>query len=229
MVVDRTVDGDVQLDMRTERDVDAGSRDVPFSPQHVLDPGPRPRNLRRRPSHQVVVGDIPREPPGFLPRTALLAELDRAGARVSVIHPAAGLHGVGATQAAAAYARAKLEAGWRLVAWVNCADTGSLLAGLAAVADAAGLTEDDSGRGVTDAAATVRQWLETDGDRCLLVFDDVSDPEVLREFVPARGPARVLITGARSSAADLGDGRPRRRVQCCGGIGVPGRADRPGR
>ena len=62
----------------------------------------------------MVVGDIPREPPGFLSRTALLTELDRAGARVSVIHPAAGLHGVGATQAAAAYARAKLDAGWRL-------------------------------------------------------------------------------------------------------------------
>ena len=207
-MVDRIVDGDVQLDMRTERDVDAGTRDVPFSPQRVLDAGSEAQEPPEAASPQVVVGDIPREPPGFLSRTALLTELDRAGARVSVIHPAAGLHGVGATQAAAAYARAKLDAGWRLVAWVNCADAGSLRAGLAAVADAAGLTEDDSGRGGTDAAATVRQWLETDGDRCLLVFDDVSDPEVLREFVPARGPARVLITGARSSAGDLGDGVP---------------------
>ena len=140
----------------------------------------------------------------FPPRPALLAELDRAGARVSVIHAAAGLHGLGATQSAAAYAREKLEAGWRLVAWVNCADAGSPLAGLAAVADAAGLTEDDSGRGITDVAATVRQFLETDGDRCPPVFDDVSDPEVLQEFVPTRGPARVLITGTRSSVADLG-------------------------
>ena len=180
-------------------------------------------------SHQVVVGDIPAEPPGFRPRAGLLAELDRAGARVSVIHAATGLQGLGATQLAAAYARAKLAAGWRLVAWVNGADTGSLLAGLAAVADAAGLTDDDSGRGITDAAATVRHWLETDGDRCLLVFDDVSDPEVLREFVPARGPARVLITSTRQSAADLGTRRPRRRVQCRGGVGVPSRADRPGR
>ena len=125
-----------------------------------------------------MVGDIPAEPPGFRPRAGLLAELDRASARVSVIHAVTGLHGLGATQLAAAYARAKLAAGWRLVAWVNGADTGSLLAGLAAVADAAGLTDGDSGRGITDAGAAVRHWLETDGDRCLLVFDDVSDPEV---------------------------------------------------
>ena len=115
------------------------------------------------------------------------------------------------------------------MAWVNCADTGSLLAGLAAVADAAGLTDDDSGRGTTDAAAAVRDWLETDGDRCLLVFDDVSDPEVLQEFVPARGPARVLITSTRPSAANLGTALPIDVFSRCGGGGVPGRADRPGR
>jgi RNA polymerase sigma factor (sigma-70 family) len=150
------------------------------------------------------VGDIPAEAPGFRPRAGLLAELDRAPARVSVIHAVAGRHGAGSTQVAAAYARAKLQAGWRLVAWVNGAETGSLLAGLAAVADATGLTDDESGRGITDAAATVRQWLETDGDRCLLVFDDVSDPAALAAFVPADGLARVLITTTRESGANLG-------------------------
>ena len=115
------------------------------------------------------------------------------------------------------------------MAWVNGTDTGSLLAGLAAVADATGLTYDDSGPGTTDAAATVRRWLETDGDRCLLVFDDVSDPEVLQEFVPADGTARVLITSTRQSAANLGSAVPVGRVQCRRGVGVPGRADRPGR
>jgi hypothetical protein len=51
---------------------------------------------------QVVVGDIPMEPPCLRPRAGLLAELDRPGARVSVIHPVTGLHGLGATQLAAA-------------------------------------------------------------------------------------------------------------------------------
>jgi RNA polymerase sigma factor (sigma-70 family) len=158
--------------------------------------------------HQVVVGDIPMEPLGFQSRVGLLAELDRASARVSVIHARTGQHGLGTTQLAAAYARAKLEAGWQLVAWVNGADTGSLLAGLAAVADAVGLPDADSGQGVTDAGAAVRHWLEADGDQCLLVFDDVFDPEVVRSFVPVGGAARVLITSKRPPTADAGTDFP---------------------
>ena len=170
---------------------------------------------------QVVVGDIPLEPPGFRPRPALLAELDRAGARISVIHAVAGLQGVGATQLAAAYARAKLAAGWRLVAWVNGADTGSLMAGLAAVADATGLIDGDSGREIADAAQAVRHWLEADGDRCLLVFDDVTDPEELRPFIPAGGAARVLITSARQSALNLGPSVPVDVFSAADAAGVP--------
>ena len=97
--------------------------------------------LVREPSHkQVVAGDIPREPAGFQPRAGLLAELDRCARACRSFRRRTGRRGAGKTQLAAAYARAKLAEGWRLVAWVNAADTGSLLAGLAAVADAAGLS-----------------------------------------------------------------------------------------
>jgi len=157
---------------------------------------------------QVVVGDIPMEPPCFRARAGLLAELDRASARVSVIHPVAELHGLGATQLAAAYARAKLAAGWRLVAWVNGADVGSLLAGLAAVADATGLVGGDPGRGVTDAGSAVRHWLETDGEQCLLVFDDVADLEAAK-LLQDRIVAALMIrfaAGPCASAAAKMDG-----------------------
>ena len=128
-----------------------------------------------------------------------------------MIHTTTGLQGRGATQLAAAYARAKLAAGWRLVAWVNAADTDSLQAGLAAVAEAVGLTEDGSGRPVADAGQAVRHLLETDGDRCLLVFDDVADPEALSPFVPADGTAQVLIVSTRHTAPDW---RPPSRRTC---------------
>jgi RNA polymerase sigma factor (sigma-70 family) len=142
-------------------------------------------------SDQLVVGDIPREAPGFQPRPDLLATLERAGRGVQVL---SGTPGAGGSQLAAAYARAKLAAGWPLVAWINAASTGTLLAGLGAVADAAELSDGDSGPDAVDAGQLVREWLETDGDRCLLVFDDAEDPDVLRPFVPV-GAAHVLITG----------------------------------
>ncbi|HWN62628.1 MAG TPA: hypothetical protein VNO25_18390, partial [Streptosporangiaceae bacterium] len=201
---------DGQQDAYAGRDAVTATRDLRVDHGHAPDarsktgePPPPPAA-----SHPVAVGDIPAEPPGFRPRAGSLADLDRLGARVSVIHAATGRQGLGATQLAAAYARAKLAAGWRLVAWVNGADTGSLLAGLAAVADATDLTDDFSGPGSIDVAATVRQWLETDGDQCLLVFDDVSDPEALQAFIPAHGAARVLITSTRRSAANLGSSVP---------------------
>ena len=127
---------------------------------------------------------------------------------MSVIRSATGMPGVGTTELAAAFARAKLAAGWRLVAWVSAEDTGSLLAGLAAVADATGPPEGESEPDQGDAARLVRHRLEAEGDGCLLVFDDVTDPDVLRPFVPADGAARVLITSTQPSAPDLGTAVP---------------------
>jgi len=182
----KQIAGSVQQDVAAP-DFDAGEREAGAAQSH----------------HQVVVGDIPLEPPGFQPRVGVLARLDRTGDRATLIHTTTGLQGRGATQLAAAYARMKLAAGWRLVAWVNAADTGSMQAGLAAVAEAMGLTEDDSGRAVTDASQAVRHLLETDGDGCLLVFDDVDDPEVVSPFVPANGTAQLLIVSTRHTAPNL--------------------------
>ena len=144
-----------------------------------------------------MVGDIPREPPGFQPRAGLLAELDRAGPSGPVPCSVTGMPGSGTTQLAAAYARAGLAQGWRLVAWVSAGAPGPLLGGLAAVADAAGLSSGGTGQGTGDQGQLVRRWLEADGDRCLLVFDDVADPEAVRPFLPGAGAARVILTSHR--------------------------------
>jgi RNA polymerase sigma factor (sigma-70 family) len=201
-VVDLTVGGDVQPETHMQQDADAAARYLPVDRQGVADAGTQaPEPLPEAAGYQIVVGDIPRQPAGFRPRPHLMRQLDQPGQVVSVL---TGVRGAGKSQLAAAYARAKLAGGWRLVAWVNGADTASLLAGLAAVADAVGLTDDDSVRGIAAAGAVIRHRLETDGDGCLLVFDDVSDPEVLKPFIPIHGIARVLITSTRESAARLG-------------------------
>jgi tetratricopeptide (TPR) repeat protein len=149
-----------------------------------------------------VVGDIPQVPPGFQPRAGLLAELDRASG--PLVHAVTGIQGAGKTQLAAAYARARLAAGWRLVAWVNAADPAVLRAGLAAVAEELGLADGRTGQGGGDAGRAVRDWLERDGRRCLVVFDNALGPDGIRPLLPARGSARVLITGSRRPVASLG-------------------------
>jgi tetratricopeptide (TPR) repeat protein len=154
----------------------------------------------------VVAGEIPQEPLGFQPRPELLAALDRPGSqsRVQVVHALTGMRGVGKTHLAAAYARAKLAEGWRLVAWVNAEDPGGVLAGLAEVAAALGLDAGDA----QAAGRAVRHRLEADGDRCLLVFDNAVDAGLLRPFLPAAGAARVIITSNQQAIASLGAGVP---------------------
>ena len=155
---------------------------------------------------QLVVGDIPAPPPGLQPRPALLAQLNRASQKPPVV--LTGIWGAGKTQLAATYARARLADSWRLIAWINARNSETLLAGLAAVAEAAGLSAGGSRPGPADAGRAVRDWLEADGSFRLLVFDDVEDPGLLRPFVPAAGQARVLITSARDSVAELGTSVP---------------------
>src|SRR5205085_6562277 len=70
------------------------------------------------------------------------------------------------------------------------------------VTDALGLSEAAGTQDRSDPGQIVRRWLETDGDRCLLILDDVTDPEAVRPYLPAEGAARVVITSHQES--DLG-------------------------
>ncbi len=152
----------------------------------------------------VVAGEIPQEPLGFQPRAALLSALDAPGPGARVVHALTGMRGVGKTHLAAAYARAKLAEGWRLVAWVNAEDLAGVLAGLAETAAGLGLDAGDA----RAAGRAVRHRLEVDGERCLLVFDNATDAGLLRPFLPAAGAARVIITSNQQSLASLGSAVP---------------------
>lgn len=155
----------------------------------------------RHPVGQVIVGNIPQVPSAFQPRADLLHILDSARPGVKTIYAIGGMRGVGKTQLAAAHARNKIDAGWSLVAWVNAEDSGVLLAGLAEVADRLGLPASAT---IEQAGMQVRQWLEANGASCLIVFDNITDMEALRRYLPATGHAQVLITSNRASAEALG-------------------------
>jgi len=117
-----------------------------------------------------------------------------------------GIRGVGKTQVAAAYARQRIADGWRLVAWVDATSAVSVLAGLAQVSVTAGVGA--AGEDASVLAAAVRHWLEADGERRLVIFDNAVDLDGLRPFLPSAGASQVVITSIRRSAAGLGTGVP---------------------
>jgi tetratricopeptide (TPR) repeat protein len=154
----------------------------------------------------VVVGEVPRRAPAFQPRPELTSMLESNGAGVSVVRAVTGMRGVGKTQIAAAYARDRIDAQWQLVAWINAAEQAQVLRGLADAAAALGIGR--PGQDLADLGHTVRHWLEADGDRCLLVYDNADDLDFLAEFVPVAGGSQVVITSNQSNAAGFGTAVP---------------------
>jgi tetratricopeptide (TPR) repeat protein len=149
----------------------------------------------------MVVGDVPLPPAAFQPRAGLLQELREAGSGGAVVRVVTGMRGAGKTHVAAAYARSRIDAGWRLVAWLSAGDASEVLTGLAKVADQLGIGE--AGIPLEDTARLVRHHLEVNGGQCLVVFDDMTDQAGLRPFLPAAGQSQVVITTA-SQAPGLG-------------------------
>jgi tetratricopeptide (TPR) repeat protein len=146
------------------------------------------------PGKRVVVGNIPQPPPAFQPRENLLRLLRSAAP--PVVRSVTGMRCVGKTQVAAAYARECIDTGWRLVAWVNAGNPATVQSDLALVASELGIGQ--PGMTLNEIGKLVRGRLEADGDRCLLVFDDVNYLESLRDFIPAAGKAHVVLTSSNT-------------------------------
>ena len=162
------------------------------------------RDLRGASDERIVVGDVPQQPTNFQARADLLAEVERTDTGVSVLHAPTGTRGTGKTQLAAAYARVKLVEGWRLVAWINAEEISNVQAGLVEIANRIGISG-SVGRDAIELAQELSHILKTDGHRHLIVFDNATDLDVLRPYIPTDGASRVLITSDQPSLTNLGE------------------------
>ncbi len=138
--------------------------------------------------------NVPQRNNAFTGRGAILEELrDRLSASVTVVVPQAlyGLGGVGKTQVALEYAY-RFAANYDLVWWISAEQPQLIRSSLAELGTElhlpTGENMNDSVRIVLDSLRQGRPF-----SRWLLVFDNVDEPDEVREFIP-QGAGHVLLT-----------------------------------
>jgi tetratricopeptide (TPR) repeat protein len=151
----------------------------------------------------VIVGKDPGRAPALQPRRELIEQLARLRetGETAIIGAITGARGVGKTQLAAEYFRTAQAKGWPIVAWIQAETEELIVAGLAELAEKAGIAPRPS---VADTARAALHWVRSHPGPSLLVYDNAEDPDLLRRWIPSSGNVQVVITAIPSVFANLG-------------------------
>ncbi|KAF3933382.1 hypothetical protein ABW19_dt0205873 [Dactylella cylindrospora] len=129
--------------------------------------------------------------------------LDPAGPsenRRAVLH---GLGGVGKTRVTLEYIN-KSKDHYDAIFWISADTPIKLTQGFLKVSRKLGLSpEDDEAQDSIAAKSKVKDWLEESPCRWLLIFDNVDDPDILEEAIPATSAGSILITSRDSASGDI--------------------------
>lgn len=151
----------------------------------------------------VVVGDIPRQPLGFVKRL-VFQDLKYAleGSSNSSVCVLTGMRGVGKTQIAAAYAREAIDCGEGVVGWINAETPLNLLSGLMRLAQRLGIADivGDS----NETARRLREHLASLPGPKLIVFDNTCEPDTVAPYLNSLGSTRVIITSTDRRFTEIG-------------------------
>ncbi|WP_454936060.1 tetratricopeptide repeat protein [Actinomyces oris] len=142
-------------------------------------------------------GSRPAIAPGFVKRQGQDELFDAVFARSEPRTVLTGMRGSGKTRLAAAVAARCEEDGWPLVAWINAASRKEILAGLYEFALRIGI---DAPKNIP-LEVIVRRLLDrlrsAEAANRLFVFDNVENPDDLKDLIPEGAGVRTLITTPR--------------------------------
>ncbi|WP_253186861.1 ATP-binding protein, partial [Actinomyces naeslundii] len=141
-------------------------------------------------------GSRPRVAAGFVKREGQDELFDAILTRTEPRTVLTGMRGSGKTQLAAAVA-ARCEEEWPLVAWINAATRKELVADLYEIALRIGIDAPKDVPPETIIRRFLDQLRSTDETNRLFVFDNVENPDDLRDLIPEGSGVLVIITTTR--------------------------------
>ena len=154
------------------------------------------RHPSTSPTH-IRFGSRPAIAAGFVKRQEQDELFDAVFTRAEPRTVLTGMRGSGKTQLAAAVAARCEEEGWPLVAWIHAASRKEILAGLYEFALRIGI---DAPKNIPLEVIVQRlldQLRSAEAADHLFVFDNVENPDDLRDLIPEGAGVRVLITTPR--------------------------------